>query len=71
MSFSLGVLNPFASQFYENYIRKNTDGVSLTFLTLWVVGDILNLIGVILENLLFTMVRLKSRGVEYIYRLTR
>lgn len=47
---------PLIRQFYENYKYKNTDGVSITFLTLWIFGDILNLFGVILEHLLFTMV---------------
>lgn len=44
-------------QFKENYTHKNTDGVSINFLTLWLLGDILNLFGIIIDNLLFTMVR--------------
>ncbi|KAI9267635.1 PQ loop repeat-domain-containing protein [Helicostylum pulchrum] len=48
----------FARQFYENYKLQNTDGVSVTFLTLWILGDILNLFGIILQNLLFTMLLL-------------
>ncbi|KAI8071145.1 PQ loop repeat-domain-containing protein, partial [Gilbertella persicaria] len=48
----------FTPQFKENYTRKNTDGVSITFLSLWILGDILNLLGIILENLLFTMLLL-------------
>ncbi|KAG2236248.1 hypothetical protein INT48_008608 [Thamnidium elegans] len=48
----------FTPQFYENYKLQNTDGVSVTFLTLWILGDILNLFGIILQNLLFTMLLL-------------
>lgn len=43
-------------QLYENYRLKNTDGVSVQFLLLWIFGDIFNLLGVILEDLLVTMV---------------
>lgn len=57
--FSIGCwIVVFTPQFYENYKYKNTDGVSITFLTLWIFGDILNLFGVILEHLLFTMLLL-------------
>ncbi|OBZ84891.1 putative vacuolar amino acid transporter YPQ3, partial [Choanephora cucurbitarum] len=48
----------FSPQFKENYTRKNTEGVSISFLSLWILGDILNLLGIILENLLFTMLLL-------------
>ncbi|CDS09602.1 hypothetical protein LRAMOSA10962 [Lichtheimia ramosa] len=45
----------FTPQLYENYRLKNTDGVSVQFLLLWIFGDIFNLLGVILEDLLVTM----------------
>ncbi|KAI9246119.1 PQ loop repeat-domain-containing protein [Phascolomyces articulosus] len=45
----------FTPQLWENYVRKNTDGVSVTFLLLWILGDIFNLVGVFLEDLLITM----------------
>ncbi|KAI9312819.1 PQ loop repeat-domain-containing protein, partial [Dichotomocladium elegans] len=45
----------FTPQLYENYTRKNTDGVSVQFLLFWIFGDIFNLLGVILDDLLFTM----------------
>ncbi|KAI8991302.1 PQ loop repeat-domain-containing protein [Mycotypha africana] len=48
----------FTPQFYENYVGKNTEGVSVTFLLLWIFGDILNLLGAVLEKLLFTMLLL-------------
>jgi hypothetical protein len=48
------------SQLYENYRRKNTDGVSIPFLLLWIFGDIFNLLGAILEHLMLTVVNLKT-----------
>lgn len=45
------------SQLYENYRRKNTDGVSIPFLLLWIFGDIFNLLGAILEHLMLTVVK--------------
>ncbi|OAD02074.1 hypothetical protein MUCCIDRAFT_121426, partial [Mucor lusitanicus CBS 277.49] len=57
--FSIGCwIVVFTPQLYENYTRKNTDGVSIQFLSFWILGDILNLFGIILENLLFTMLLL-------------
>lgn len=44
------------SQLQENYNRQNGDGLSLTFLIIWLAGDIFNLAGIIMERLMFTMV---------------
>lgn len=43
-------------QLKENYKRQNGDGLSLTFLLIWLAGDIFNLAGIIMEKLMFTMV---------------
>lgn len=43
-------------QLWKNFKSKNADGVSITFLLLWIFGDIFNLLGIVLDNLLFTMV---------------
>ncbi|CAO3649655.1 unnamed protein product [Cunninghamella echinulata] len=45
----------FIPQLWENYVRKSGDGVSMTFLVIWLAGDIFNLAGVILQDLLPTM----------------
>ncbi|KAK4520625.1 uncharacterized protein ATC70_006503 [Mucor velutinosus] len=42
-------------QLQENYRRKNGDGLSLTFLLIWLAGDLFNLAGIIMEKLMFTM----------------
>ncbi|CAG8832462.1 38516_t:CDS:2, partial [Gigaspora margarita] len=43
-------------QLYENHKRKSGDAVALTFIFTWLFGDLFNLIGVILQNLLLTMI---------------
>ncbi|KAI9480603.1 MAG: PQ loop repeat-domain-containing protein [Benjaminiella poitrasii] len=45
----------FTPQLWENYRRKSGDGLSMTFLVIWLAGDVFNLIGVIMQGLLVTM----------------
>ncbi|CAG8826526.1 25348_t:CDS:2, partial [Gigaspora rosea] len=45
-------------QLYENYKRKSGDSVSLILMFSWLLGDSLNLIGAILQNLLLTVILL-------------
>lgn len=45
----------FTPQIYENYRNKNGDSLSLWFLWIWLLGDIFNIAGVLLEHLLPTM----------------
>ncbi|ORZ18950.1 PQ loop repeat-domain-containing protein [Absidia repens] len=45
----------FIPQLWENYDRKSGDGLSMTFLVIWLAGDVFNLVGVILQDLLPTM----------------
>lgn len=47
-------------QLQENYRRKNGDGLSLTFLLIWLAGDLFNLAGIIMEKLMFTMVTMTT-----------
>jgi hypothetical protein len=46
----------YSRQLLENYRRKSGDGLSMTFLVIWLAGDVFNLLGVIMQNLLVTMV---------------
>jgi uncharacterized protein with PQ loop repeat len=48
----------FTPQLWENYTRKSGDGLSMTFLVIWLLGDVFNLIGVVMQDLLFTMLLL-------------
>ncbi|KAF1807277.1 PQ loop repeat-domain-containing protein [Mucor lusitanicus] len=45
----------FTPQLWENYRRKSGDGLSMTFLVIWLAGDVFNLLGVIMQDLLLTM----------------
>ncbi|ORE06071.1 PQ-loop-domain-containing protein [Rhizopus microsporus var. microsporus] len=45
----------FTPQLWENYRRKSGDGLSMTFLVIWLAGDVFNLLGVIMQDLLVTM----------------
>ncbi|CAO3701196.1 unnamed protein product [Rhizopus stolonifer] len=45
----------FIPQLHENYCRKSGEGLSLVFLLIWLVGDILSMIGVVIEKLMLTM----------------
>ncbi|KAJ2304923.1 putative vacuolar membrane transporter for cationic amino acids [Coemansia sp. RSA 2706] len=47
-------------QVYLNHKRKSCAGVSLAFYLLWALGDLLNLAGALLENLLFTAILLPA-----------
>lgn len=46
----------FTPQIYENYKRKSGECLSLWFLWIWLIGDIFNIVGAIMENLLPTMI---------------
>ncbi|CAN6668664.1 probable vacuolar amino acid transporter YPQ3 [Trichomonascus vanleenenianus] len=46
----------FTPQLYENFQRQSAEGLSLTFVNLWLAGDIFNVIGAILQDVLPTMI---------------
>lgn len=46
----------FAPQIYENFRRKSLEGLSLTFIILWLAGDVFNVLGAVLQGVLPTMV---------------
>ncbi|CAG8703906.1 3887_t:CDS:2 [Cetraspora pellucida] len=50
-------------QLYENYKRKSSHSVSIAFFYIWLAGDLLNLTGTILQELLPTMIYL---GIYYV-----
>ncbi|KAF9973029.1 hypothetical protein BGZ73_003760 [Actinomortierella ambigua] len=45
----------FTPQFWINYKRQSGESLSLVFLYIWLAGDIMNLVGAIMEDLLLTM----------------
>lgn len=46
----------FVPQIYENYVRKSSEGLSLLFVVLWLIGDIFNVLGGVLQGVLGTMI---------------
>ncbi len=46
----------FTPQMYKNYRRKSGESLSLLFLWIWLIGDIFNIVGAVMENLLPTMI---------------
>ncbi|TRM64127.1 PQ loop repeat-domain-containing protein [Schizophyllum amplum] len=48
----------FSPQLYENYALQSGEGLSLGFVIIWLVGDLTNLAGAVLGNLLPTVILL-------------
>ena len=48
----------YSPQLIENYKLKSGEGVSIPFVVIWLVGDILNLLGALIANLLPTVILL-------------
>ena len=48
----------FSPQIVENFRRGSADALSLQFLIIWLVGDVANILGAVLQGVLPTMVRL-------------
>ncbi|WFD30632.1 hypothetical protein MSPP1_001653 [Malassezia sp. CBS 17886] len=46
------------SQIHENYVLKSTDGLSILFILIWLGGDAFNLLGGVLQGVLWTMIDL-------------
>ncbi|ODV79221.1 PQ-loop-domain-containing protein [Suhomyces tanzawaensis NRRL Y-17324] len=46
----------FAPQIYENFRRKSSEGLSLSFIILWLAGDVFNVLGLIMQGVLPTMI---------------
>ncbi|KAK6459564.1 PQ loop repeat-domain-containing protein [Scheffersomyces xylosifermentans] len=46
----------FAPQIYENFRRQSSEGLSLTFIILWLAGDVFNVLGSVLQGVLPTMI---------------
>ncbi|KAG0234121.1 hypothetical protein BGW42_006861 [Actinomortierella wolfii] len=55
----------FTPQFWINYKRQSGESLSLVFLYIWLAGDVMNLVGAIMENLLLTMIALIAQVFYY------
>ena len=45
----------FSPQIIENFRRRSGDGLSLSFLIIWLAGDVFNVLGAVLQHVLPTM----------------
>ncbi|CEP63433.1 cationic amino acid transporter LALA0_S08e02344g [Lachancea lanzarotensis] len=50
----------FVPQIYENFYRSSADSLSLLFVVLWLLGDVFNVLGAVMQNLLPTMIILAA-----------
>ncbi|KAK4929630.1 hypothetical protein LTR66_016151 [Elasticomyces elasticus] len=46
----------FSPQIIENFRRSSADGLSIVFIVVWLVGDIFNILGAVLQSVLPTMI---------------
>lgn len=46
----------FAPQIYHNFQRKSAEGLSMLFVVLWLLGDVFNVVGAVMQGVLPTMV---------------
>ena len=46
----------FSPQIIENFRRSSADGLSLAFIVIWLLGDVFNILGAILQGVLPTMI---------------
>lgn len=47
----------FTPQIVENFRRSSAEGLSITFIVIWLGGDVFNILGAVLQGVLPTMVR--------------
>lgn len=47
----------FSPQILENFRRSSAEGLSVEFVIIWLLGDVFNILGAILQGVLPTMVR--------------
>jgi len=47
----------FSPQIVENFRRGSAEGLSIVFIVAWLVGDVFNILGAVLQGVLPTMVR--------------
>lgn len=48
----------FLPQIYENYSRGSSEGLSIEFIIIWLIGDIFNVLGSVMQRLIFTAILL-------------
>ncbi|PHH87590.1 hypothetical protein CDD83_8668 [Cordyceps sp. RAO-2017] len=60
----------FSPQIIQQFRQGNADGLSIQFIIIWLLGDVFNIVGAVLQGVLPTMVRLpflparRARGLS-------
>lgn len=54
----------FSPQIIENFRRRSGEGLSLSFLVIWLAGDVFNVLGAVLQHVLPTMLILALYCIE-------
>ena len=54
----------FSPQIIENFWRSSAEGLSIVFVVVWLVGDVFNILGAVLQGVLPTMVRFSRSSMQ-------
>ena len=60
----------FSPQIIENFRRGSAEGLSVVFIVVWLIGDVFNILGAVLQEVLPTMVRIATTG-DYLHQRQR
>lgn len=55
-TYVLNLLVVFSPQIIENWRRGSADGLSIVFIVVWLLGDVFNILGAVMQGVLPTMV---------------
>ena len=58
----------FSPQIIENFRRSSAEGLSIVFIVVWLVGDVFNILGAVLQGVLPTMVGSLDLGHRHLSR---
>lgn len=58
----------FSPQIIQNFQNRSADALSVQFVIIWLLGDVFNILGAVLQGVLPTMVRLPSHYLLWEYK---
>jgi solute carrier family 66 (lysosomal lysine-arginine transporter), member 1 len=57
----------FSPQIIQNFQRSSADALSIQFIIVWLLGDVFNILGAVLQGVLPTMVRLFREALRMVH----
>lgn len=54
----------FSPQIIENFQRGSAEGLSVVFIAVWLLGDVFNILGAVLQGVLPTMVKYAAKNMR-------